>query len=95
MIMIVAAVVEDEVARSLIPGKRLSYLARDPFRRRMSCDVDVVSCLCSIGSVGESNTEQHTRNWKLPLPQANGEAASAVQSTQPRVRASRRANARA
>ena len=27
-------------ARSLIPGKRLSYLARDPFRRRMSCDVD-------------------------------------------------------
>ena len=32
--------IADEVARSLIPGKRLGDLARDPFRRRVGCDVD-------------------------------------------------------
>ena len=32
--------IADEVARSLIPGERLCYLTRDPFRCRMSCDPD-------------------------------------------------------
>ena len=35
-----AVPIANEVVRSLIPGTCLSYLARDPFRRRMSCDVD-------------------------------------------------------
>src|SRR3984893_2231026 len=32
--------IADEVVRSLIPGKRLRYLTRNPFRRRICCDVD-------------------------------------------------------
>jgi hypothetical protein len=32
--------IPDEVTRRLIPGECLSELARDPFRRRICCDVD-------------------------------------------------------
>src|SRR5258708_18400893 len=32
--------IADEVARSLIPGKCLRYLTRDPFGRGICCDVD-------------------------------------------------------
>ena len=32
--------IADEVARRLIPGKRLRYLTRNPFGRRIYCDVD-------------------------------------------------------
>jgi len=32
--------IPDEVARRLIPGEGLGYLTRNPFRRRMACNVD-------------------------------------------------------
>ena len=35
-----AVPIANQIARSIIPGERRRYLARNPFCRRMCCDID-------------------------------------------------------
>ena len=56
--------IADEVARRLIPGECLGYLACDPFSRRVCCDVDPdqVSAVWSNDDEGIEQVEAKGRD---------------------------------
>jgi hypothetical protein len=66
--------IANEVARNLIPRERLCYLARNPFRCRMSCDVDPdkSSAVEPRNDEGVEQVEanrwddEHIRRWRHP-----------------------------
>src|SRR5712672_3044584 len=55
--------IADEVVRSLIPGKGLRYLTRDPFCRRICCDVDPDEVSAAEPDDDEGIKQVETDRW--------------------------------
>src|SRR5476651_855592 len=55
--------IEDEVVRSLIPGKCLRYLTCNPFCRRICCDVDPDEVSAVETNDDESIEQVETDSW--------------------------------